>query len=181
MDKKIFKIVMGSLLASILLLVAAILFYVGAFREVPISEAEKGPLQLLYKKHLGPYHKISTTLDEVEKFARDNGAACDTTFGRYYDDPRVVAEDRLRADGGCIITGDLPQNTSGFETETLPARSYVVGEFLGAPSIGPLKVYPKIEDYVNEKGFKPDGPAIEIYKLLKNNGIQTTYLFPFKK
>lgn len=174
------KYLIASVLATILTLVVALLLYVGAFKPVTVAIEEAGPFRMVYKSHIGPYHKIVPTIEEVEKWAAANGEPCTISFGEYLDDPRVVDEDRLRSFGGCLVEGDwtdrLPE---GFQFKEVPRQEYVTAIFTGAPSISPLKVYPKAFKYMESMNLKHEGAIIEMYEKLPNSGIRTRYLFSF--
>lgn len=157
--------------------------YLGAFKKVEISQALQGPFKVVYVDHMGPYHKIIKNLEVVEKYFKSKGQACGRTFGEYLDDPQVVEEARLRAKAGCIVDSiptDLPAD---FKSAELPAKNYVVAIFTGSPGIGPLKVYPKVNDFMLAHNLKQVGAVIEIYEIhsiSQKNAMTTTYLFPTK-
>jgi DNA gyrase inhibitor GyrI len=157
--------------------------YLGAYKKVDISQATEGPFKIVYVDHMGPYHKIIKNLEVVEKYFKLKGQPCGRTFGEYLDDPQIVEEARLRAKAGCIvetIPTDLPAD---FKSGNLPARKYVVAVFTGSPGIGPLKVYPKVNEFMLAQKLKQDGPVIEIYEIhaiKEKNAMTTTYLFPTK-
>ncbi len=177
---------MKSLLALVVLtvagLIAALLFRLGSFKDVVITEGDRGPYKLVFKEHVGAYHKIMPTLEEVEKWAKENGESCKLSFGEFMDDPDKVDEDRLRSIAGCVVdkTWDfvLP---AGFGFREYPSRFYVIAEFDGAPSIGPFKVYPKVKDYIAAHAYKMSGPVIEMYEIISDQKVRTTYLFPVEK
>jgi hypothetical protein len=177
------KTIIGFTLLTIAGLLAALFVYLGAYKTVAMSVGERGPYLLVYKKHVGPYHKVVPIIEEVEKWALMNGEACKVSFGEYFDDPNVVAEDRLTSNGGCVVKkkpeGELPE---GFEFRELPAHMYVIGDFDGAPSLGPLKAYPKAKAMIREKGFTEDGPILELYERPDDGSPKfvTHYLFPVK-
>ncbi|MEK2646178.1 GyrI-like domain-containing protein [Bdellovibrio sp. BCCA] len=156
--------------------------YLGAFKGVDISEASQGPFQTVYIEHVGPYHKVNKVIEKVENFMKSQGAPCGRTFGEYMDDPQVVEEARLRSKVGCIVetlpAGQLPED---FKTGDIPQRKYVVAVFTGSPGIGPLKVYPRVNDYMVKHSLKQTGAVIEIYEIhsiTEKNAMTTTYLFP---
>ncbi len=155
--------------------------YLGAFKGVEIFEGEQGPYTMLYIDHVGPYHKISKEIEKVEKFLSAQGTPCKQSYGEYLDDPKTMEEVRLRSKAGCIVQ-NVPANLpEGFKTEEVPLRKYVVASFTGSPGIGPMKVYPKVEEYMKEKGHTAAGPVIEIYEIhsiSEKNAMTTTYLFP---
>ncbi len=155
------------------------LFHLGAFKPVTISVSERGPLLLLYKVHRGAYHKIVPVIEEVETWAQAHGEKCVESFGEYLDDPDTIEEDRLTSNGGCLLERPATDIPKDFKMETRHKQNYVIAEFEGAPSIGPIKVYPKVEKYFVEKRLVRDGKRVmEIYQRLQENGIRTTYHFP---
>ena len=163
-------------------LATGVFIYVGAYKPVQTEIGDAGPYRLLYKKHLGPYHEIVKTLNEVEAWAHEHGEKCSLTFGEYIDNPKLVAEDRLESNGGCVVenafTTGLPE---GFAYREIPKREYLMATFDGAPSIGPLKVYPKADKIMEHQGLQPDGSVIEVYEILSSKAVKTRYYFPVVK
>lgn len=157
--------------------------YLGAFKGVDIKEEVRGPYTMIYKVHTGPYHKIVTAIGAVEDWAKTQGIDCSLSFGQYFDNPDTQEEARLRSYGGCLVKtapANLPEE---FKAEELPARKYVTAVFEGSPGIGPMKVYPRVNDYMKEHKLQMDGAVIEVYEIhdfAKKNAMTTTYLFPVK-
>lgn len=165
--------------------------YTGAFKSVSVALDERGPYIVLYKSHIGPYHKIVSVIEEVEKWAQSNNLKCRLSFGEYFDDPRTVEEGRLNSRGGCLIDplvndekkifekikNKLPQD---YKTAEIEKTRAVVALFTGAPGIGPLKVYPKAEEFIFENKLTRKGSVIEIYEVFDRRSMQTTYLWPVK-
>lgn len=160
-------------------------YYLGALKPVMISEQSRGPYILIYKNHVGPYHKTVQVIQEVEKWAMAQGLGCRLSFGEYPDDPEKMEEARLKSRGGCLypksevmLPKELPK---GFEVTELPARDYVIAIFDGSPGIGPWKVYPKVASYMKSKNLQQDGAVIEVYEIhsrTEKASMTTTYLFP---
>lgn len=155
-------------------------YYVGAFKGVDVSYEQRGPINLIFKIHRGPYHKIVSTIEEVENWAKDMKIPCEKSFGRYLDNPDLVEQSRLKSQGGCVVD-EIPQNLpEGYESLSLPAQEYIIATFDGSPGIGPMKVYPKAYDYADEKQIELATPVIEIYKITGKNEMHTEYLFETK-
>lgn len=155
--------------------------YLGAFKGVEISEATQGPFKIVYLEHVGPYHKVNKVIEKVEKYMATQGTICGRTFGEYMDDPQVVEEARLRSKVGCIVEIVPAQLPEDFKSGEIPERKYVVGVFTGSPGIGPMKVYPRVNDYMVKKDLKQAGAVVEIYEIhsiTEKNAMTTTYLFP---
>lgn len=155
--------------------------YLGVWKDVELSTVDYVGTKTVYVEHVGPYHKISKKLGNVEKYMASVNKPCGRTYGQYFDDPYLVEEARLRSQVGCVVEGDMPPMTEGLHEGEIPARQYVQAVFTGSPGIGPLKVYPKVHEYMEKQGLKQDGALIEIYEIhsiSKNNAMTTTYLFP---
>jgi DNA gyrase inhibitor GyrI len=84
-------------------LILSLMFRLGSFKPVRIDFANRPATKVVYKHHVGAYHKIVPVIEEVETWIKANGEKCDLSFGEYYDDPDVVAEDRMRSNGGCVV------------------------------------------------------------------------------
>lgn len=170
-------------LTGALLIICGICIYLGmhlgVLKPVTIKEEVRGPYYLLYQKHLGEYYKISEVIDQVERSVRQDSLSCDQTFGEYFDNPKVVEQDRLRSRGGCISPQAYTQTPKGLESDQLPERRYVVATFSGSPAIGPWKVYPKVQDYLRSHRLNALEETIEIYTV-NGDTITTDYLFPLK-
>lgn len=161
-------------------------FHLGAFKPVEIFKEPRGPYYVIAKKHMGAYHTTVKSIEEVEQFLAEKKISCPLSFGEYMDDPAKVETERLRSRGGCLylepltLTEPLP---SGFEMYQVEVKDYVVALFDGAPSIGPVKVYPKVHEYMDKEKLKSDGSVFEVYEILdkdKPNAMKTTYMFPVK-
>ncbi len=163
-------------------LVLNLMMRLGSFKPVAIFEAEKGPIQIVFKKHVGAYHLIVPVIEEVEKWAKANGETCRLSFGEFLDDPDKTVEDRLRSNGGCIVEKKWDMGLpAGYGYREIPRHLYVQAEFEGAPSIGPIKVYPKVKDYISSHGYTQVGPTYEVYEITSPSSVKTTYDFPIGK
>lgn len=165
--------------------------YTGAFKSVTVTLTDRPQYQVIYKEFVGPYHKIVPIIEEIEKWAKTQGLSCRLSFGEYFDDPRVVEEGRLKSRGGCLVDplqdeekkiwaqlkDKLPAD---YKIDELPATKAVVAIFEGAPSIGPMKVYPKAEDFIAENKLTRKGSVIEIYEIFDQKSMQTTYIWPIQ-
>lgn len=163
--------------------------YTGAFKSVYVGLDERGPYTLIYKDHVGAYHKIVEKIQLVEAWAKENKLECKLTFGEFFDDPSTTEEGRLKSRAGCLIDSKNTAALATLKTLTLPAdilqaeyakTKVVVALFTGSPGIGPLKVYPKAESFINESKLKRKGFVIEIYEVLDPKTMNTTYLFPIE-
>jgi AraC family transcriptional regulator len=165
--------------------VAIAVYRTGIYKDVEISAGEIGPFILVYKVHKGPYHKIVSTIEDVESFFTTTNHPCPLAFGRYLHDPNTVDHDRLLSHGGCAFitpSEDLISTIkqSGFEMEELEKKEYVVAHFDGSPSMGPIKVYPKVEQWLTKYGYQRQGHVIELYQTVNEDKVHTRYLFEYQ-
>lgn len=166
-----------------------LLQYTGAFKSVYVGLDERGPYTLVYQDHVGAYHKIVEKIQAVETWAKENKLDCKFTFGEFFDDPSTTEEGRLKSRAGCLIeeknsaamdilkTLKRPEN---FQTAPWSRTKAVVALFTGSPGIGPLKVYPKVEKFMAEGKLKRKGFVMEIYEVLDQKTMNTTYIFPIE-
>jgi len=167
-------------LIGVVTLIVWLVAHLGGFDHVSLEAKDIGPLRLVYKHHFGAYHKIEPVIEEVEKWAHAHSEPCTQSFGEYIDNPDTVDEDRLNSNGGCIVIADWSRKTlpEGFTYREIPKRLFVVAGFDGAPSIGPIKVYPKAQQFILDQHLKPDGPVIETYETQSEHAGKTRYFFP---
>ncbi len=183
-EKKPFQLQIRYLLLPLLIAILVFIFYMmsylGAFKPVIISQKNAGPFHVVYKTHVGAYHKIVPLIEEVEKWAKAQGLDCHLSFGEYLDDPKQTEEVRLRSHGGCLIEKPLDALPEGFEQKTIPEKEYVTAVFEGSPGIGPLKVYPKVFQYIEDQKLSREESVIEVYEVHSAESMTTTYYFPLK-
>ena len=100
---KAFKISV-SVIVCLLLLAAMIYMNYGGFSTVRFQMIREGGETLVFRDIKGPY---SITGDEISKINTDleNRFNIESLneFGMYYDNPRMIAGNRLHSEAGCII------------------------------------------------------------------------------
>jgi len=175
---------------GIILLIAGILIHAGLFARVEISEKQMGPYQTVFKPHTGGYHKISVVIDEInEILIHDEKIETGSSFGHYFDNPfeGTTKIRDLRSHAGIILdprdTAELSALISQYEihSKMLPQDMYIVVELPFRSEFskitGPLKVYSKINKYLNKDDRKMQS-LIEIFDY--QNSI-LLYLSPIPK
>ncbi|NUM59626.1 MAG: GyrI-like domain-containing protein [Bdellovibrionaceae bacterium] len=174
------KIFLGIIISLIIISFWA-LISLGFFKEVTIKEATYPELNLIFKEHIGPYHKILPTLEEVEKWAEQNKLDCKKSFAHFLDDPGIKEHSRLKSHVGCWIeeAKNLPL-PDPLQRKILPGQKYIVAEFLGSPAIGPFKVYGTAKEYFVEHKWSMQEDVIEIYERYDQDKLKTYYLFKIK-
>lgn len=178
------RAILGIMFATMAILGVGLATYLGFFKSVQLDEGTKGPYHLLFVENMGPYHKVTAKMDQVAKWAKDQGHKCRLTFGEYLDNPKKMEAERLRSHVGCVL--DQPIAVSGkldsgetLQFSTRPQGNYMTALFEGSPAIGPFKVYSKAFSYIEDQGLQALGAPIEIYQVhADQKSMTTTYLFP---
>lgn len=152
----------------------------GAFRDVQISTVELDKQFIIYKEHLGSYHKIVPVIEEVETWAKAHGESCQRSFGKYLDNPEIVDESRLRSQGGCVLVREISNMPPEYQVGEIPAGKYVQARFEGSPGIGPMKVYPRVRKFAEVQRIRLKDWVVEIYEVHGHDAMTTTYLFPME-
>jgi effector-binding domain-containing protein len=164
----------------IISLIVYLFYHLGAYKSVSMELKEQGPFIMVYKEHIGPYHKIVPVIEEVEKWAKTQGESCVKSFGEFLDDPKSVEQERLRSHAGCLISKTISVLPEGYKIQELPKQVFLYAVFDGSPAIGPYKVYMKAANFMEEKGYMPNGSIIEVYEIFPNNKMTTEYYFKIK-
>lgn len=150
-------------------------FHLGVNQTVDIQIEELPEMHLIYKEHLGAYHLIANLIESIETTTALNQIPCSKTFGLYLDDPQGVESDRLRSLGGCLTNEANMQLPEGLNYKKLDPGYFVTARFSGSPAIGPMKVYPKIYEFIQSRGITAETSTMEIYTL-SDDKVHTQYL-----
>lgn len=164
----------------IISLMVYLFIHLGVYKSVQLEIKEQGPFLMVYKEHIGPYHKIVPHIEEVEKWAHAKGEPCKKSFGEFLDDPKNVEQERLRSRAGCIVSQVMTDLPEGYFYQEMPKQNFVYARFEGSPAIGPYKVYMKATEFMYEKGLESNGSVTEIYEILPTNKMITEYYFKIK-
>jgi hypothetical protein len=156
--------------------------YLGLSKPVHVELKTSPELVLVFKKHLGAYHKVNETIEDVENRFKKEGLQCPQTFGEYPDDPEKISEDRLVSYVGCVfkepaaaLKALAKKNDLQYEVRT--PRKAIVATFAGSPAVGPMKVYPKIDALIQDQRLVRSSALMEIYEV-QGDHVLTTYLQP---
>ncbi|SHG05932.1 GyrI-like small molecule binding domain-containing protein [Mariniphaga anaerophila] len=165
---KITLIIIGVTLA----LIAIVFIYYGGLKKVTCRVEKQGGETLVYKQMTGDYAKSAKLMDEIYySLIKDYGIETFKGFGIYYDNPKEIDKSKLRSEIGCIIeekdSSKVAQLKEDLKIKTFPEKSYIIAEFAskGKLSIvfGLMKVYPAMDKFVKENGYKKEGAVMEIY------------------
>lgn len=176
---RLWKLLALPFFLGLLILAGYLYYYLGAYKEVEITIVDRGEVITVGRAHRGAYHQINSVIVQVEEWAKANSIGCQQTFGEYLDNPQQVEEARLKSIGGCVLEEPLKISAlpDGLSIGSFPAGQYVHATFTGSPAIGPWKVYPKLMEYVAQRGLKTSSRSIELYKINADGKMTTEYLF----
>ena len=157
----------------IIILAVVSLWYVGFFTKINIQEKEAGGYVLAGEEIIGSYSKVGPVIMKVDKKLKDMGLSSTKGFGIYYDNPKTTPQAQRRSYVGNIIeTKDLDKieviKTQGLKVDSVPLAKSLVVEFpirnQLSYMIGPMRAYPKLMKYAENKGFKIK-LAMEVYDI----------------
>lgn len=120
---------------------------------------------VLCVEHEGDYKNIPH--DEYFKmlrtWAKENKAKpYSKPMGIFYDDPEKTEPNKRRADIGVLIKKKKPTSGS-MHIKYLPSMKVAEAKYKGTQE-DVQKTYNEIYDWIREKGYKPSGSPMEIYK-----------------
>lgn len=168
------KILKVALIGAAFIVVGFIWFmsYMGMFSRPLISERDMGPYTVVYEDMTGPYENMGRVIQKLYGELKAEGIETSRGLGVYLDNPRKVAPDKLRSQGGPIIEQkDLPK-ASGLK------KKYNVMEINVAPCVviefpvkndlsymlGAIKNYAILSKYFEIKDYQM-GRTYEIYDM----------------
>lgn len=98
----------------------------------PLEIAELPELTFAKIVHTGPYTEVGPLFERLAGWAGPAGQFGPNTwmFGRYFDDPEVVAADKLRSEV-CITLQGQPDLPEGFELDTQAAGRFAKHTYTG--------------------------------------------------
>jgi hypothetical protein len=134
-----------------------------------------GPYTYVYESFTGPYKNVGKVFMQVDAALKTEGITTEKAIGIYYDDPSKVAADKLRSDCGLVLEAKdlskIPALKEKFKLATMPKKISIVIEFpkknMLSYMIGPIKCYPALMKYAQEKSYKMAAP----YELYNNEKI----------
>jgi hypothetical protein len=153
------------ILTFLFILCAGVYVWLGGLSTVKISEQKTGSFHLLYLEHTGPYSRVYPVIQNVEKLAKENQVDYESTFGIYYDNPGLVAKEKLRSILGVIVNdkglakakellkdGKLKYRTTNEQSYAKTGFPY---KNMLSIFIAINKVYPAFNQYAKDQKF-PD-------------------------
>ena len=168
------KILKALLIGAVLIVVGFIWFmsYMGMFSKPLISERDMGPYSVVYEEYTGPYQNMGKVFEKISGEMKAEGIETPRGLGIYLDDPRKVAPDKLRSQGGLIIESKdqpkVPELKMKYKVMEINVAPCVVIEFPIKNNLsymlGPVKNYAILSKYFELKNYQM-GRTYEIYDM----------------
>lgn len=165
---------MKKLLTFIVILVVLILWlwwYLGGFSNLQVEEKEMGPYTMVYVDYVWAYEKVWPVMDEIYQTLTKAGITQTAGIWIYYDDPAITPKDELKSEVWSVINSEdiskVEDLWTSYQIKTIEKSEKVVVAFpyknMLSYMVGPMKVYPIVNDYMIEKGYNAEIPRIELY------------------
>lgn len=159
----------GTSISIVSLIVLGFFTYMGGFHSVEVREGNYGPQEIIFVTHKGSYQGLSKSWKEFQLAWEAKGLKeCDSLS--IYLDPPETPDDKLRSILGCKVS-ELPIEEKSklqehFQSFMIPGSEAFLSEFpfknYFSFMLGPIKVYPKMEEAIKATSKIPN-VAIEEY------------------
>ncbi len=162
------------IILSLAVILLAIYFYFGGFAKIELQITEQGGETLVFEEITGDYKQSAIVMDKIYHDLLENeDIETYRGFGIYYDNPKEVEINKLRADAGCILEVNhlkyLPKLEGKYNIKTLPKSTCITTEFpfRGKLSVllGILRVYPAMHKFAQSNEIDELGEVVEIYDI----------------
>ncbi|MGF7141253.1 hypothetical protein [Roseimarinus sediminis] len=166
---------MKSTLIIFLFLLLSVLTYLGfynAFYSPKINTGIDGGEIIVYQTSKGQYHLTDSLMKIVfNEVYEVNNIVVNKGFSKFYSTPDYRDKQTIGFDAGCIVEPadslKLSAIDETFSITKIEKTHYLLSEFplKGRMSIliGARKVYPQLDKYCKENGYRMDVPVFEIY------------------
>ena len=137
------------------------------FQTISPKERLVWPYVMAYTTFTGPYAQMGPVMDQIAQSLSGAGIMPKQGIGIYYTNP-ADHSGSMRSDIGSVIANKIPA-TSWYQIQTIKANIRVVIAFpyrnILSYMVGPMKVYPIMNAYMQAKGYNTNVPRIEVYDM----------------
>lgn len=127
--------------------------------DVQIKNIES--FNMLYYEFTGPYEQAYNSFQTLMDFmAQNNIGMGSSAVGIYYDDPQVVAADKLRSEVG-YTTINAVDSAGNFKFKKVEAYKAVCVKYTSMADM--MGAYGAIMEYITKNNITIIGPAYEFY------------------
>jgi len=141
---------------------AGVMYYLGMFSEVMVTQTSAPSYHIAYLFHTGAYSKIESSIKKTGDYLKKEGIKADTPFALLLDNTGTTPESKRRAKVGYLLgSGDVVP--APLDEEIFQKREVVVATFSGGTLLGSYKAYEAMKKWVKIHRYTLVLPALEIY------------------
>ncbi len=119
---------------------------------------------MVYMPHMGAYHLVQEKIEKVGRMLDENKIPKTIPCAFFHDDPKDVAIENLRSEGGYLVDKSLLIPVKHpFAQQEIPQREVIVASIRAHPFIAPFKTYASIVEFMRRHSLGHNGPALERY------------------
>lgn len=111
--------------------------------------------RIAVKEHIGPVEKLNNAVSQFIEWRKETGLSpknTSRTFGIAYDNPDTTEPMQFRFDIGGEVKSDIPENSYGIVTKTIPGGRCAVVRHLGSHARLGESIYPIYRDWLPKSG-----------------------------
>jgi effector-binding domain-containing protein len=139
-----------------------VMYYLGMFSEVKVTQTSAPSYRIAYLFHTGAYNDIEPSIKKVDEFLKKAGVNTDTPCALLLDNTGNTPESQRRAKVGYLLKhGDVVP--APLDEEIFPGRNIVSAKFSGGTLIGSYKAYEAMKKWAKVHHYTLTLPALEIY------------------
>ena len=156
---------LGAILAGLLTTLfggLVVMYYLGMFSDVTISQTTAPAYRIAYLFHTGAYNHIQPSIEKAAEYLKQAGIKADTPCALLLDNTGNTPESQRRAKVGYLL-GPRDFAPPPLEEEVFPAREVIMTTFSGGTLLGSYKAYDAMRKWARAHHYTLALPALEIY------------------
>ena len=174
---------LAAIIGTVVIGVTALFFYyAGMFDRVELTRETRGPYQLVYREHHGPYNEVRYVMNTVYRYVRDTlHLKTGTGFAAFYDDPQEGSDSELRSICGVVVDDSVPASSpykSGIFRRTDAVIGTVRLRSFFSYAVGGYRFYAHLRQFTEKHKITRAGPVFELYDM---SGRTIQYIAPIGK
>jgi len=156
---------LGFILAGLLTTLfggVGVMYYLGMFSEVMVTQASAPSYRIAYLFHTGAYNNIEPFIKKADEYLKKAGIEAHTPCALFLDDTGNTPENQRRAKVGYLLNrGTIVP--APLDEEIFPERNIVSATFSGGRLLGSYKAYEAMKKWAKTHHYTLVLPALEIY------------------
>jgi len=139
-----------------------VMYYLGMFSEVMVTQASAPSYRIAYLFHTGAYNNIEPSIEKADEYLKKAGIEANTPCALFLDNTGNTPESKRRAKVGYLLNRDdvVPPP---LDEEIFPEREMITATFSGGTLLGSYKAYEAMKKWAKAHRYTLVLPALEIY------------------